>query len=230
MVMELDMKTRFLGVAAALAILAAVSPASAAVNLVSNGSFEIGTDPGSFTTLNAVDSATIPGWTVGSGSIDYIGSYWQAGDGVRSLDMSGNDLGSISQSFAVTDGALYTVSFLVAGNPDNGPIIKELGVTTNGSSQSFFFDVTGFDKSNMGWTTETFNFIASGSTETLTFTSLACADVSPPCAFGAALDNVSVSAAVPELSTWGMMLIGFVGVGFVAYRRTKKQAAVIAAA
>ena len=30
-------------------------------------------------------------------------------------------------------------------------------------------------------------------------------------------------AAVPELSTWGMMLLGFAGVGFVAYRRSRKD-------
>jgi hypothetical protein len=30
--------------------------------------------------------------------------------------------------------------------------------------------------------------------------------------------------AVPELSTWGMMLLGFAGVGFVAYRRAKRTA------
>jgi hypothetical protein len=29
-------------------------------------------------------------------------------------------------------------------------------------------------------------------------------------------------SVVPELSTWAMMLIGFAGVGFVAYRRTRK--------
>ena len=30
-------------------------------------------------------------------------------------------------------------------------------------------------------------------------------------------------AAVPELSTWAMMLLGFMGVGFVAYRRKQGQ-------
>jgi hypothetical protein len=35
-----------------------------------------------------------------------------------------------------------------------------------------------------------------------------------------------VSGAVPEPSTWAMMLIGFAGLGFIAYRRTKKSAAV----
>ena len=34
-------------------------------------------------------------------------------------------------------------------------------------------------------------------------------------------DNVSldVEAAVPEPSTWAMLILGFVGVGFMAYRR-----------
>jgi len=31
--------------------------------------------------------------------------------------------------------------------------------------------------------------------------------------------TISEIAAVPEASTWAMMLIGFMGVGFLAYRR-----------
>jgi hypothetical protein len=31
-------------------------------------------------------------------------------------------------------------------------------------------------------------------------------------------------AAVPEPSTWAMMILGFVGVGFMTYRRTSKPA------
>jgi hypothetical protein len=38
------------------------------------------------------------------------------------------------------------------------------------------------------------------------------------------------SSAVPELSTWAMMLIGFASIGFVAYRRTKKGSTAITAA
>jgi hypothetical protein len=33
------------------------------------------------------------------------------------------------------------------------------------------------------------------------------------------LENVSISAAVPEPSTWAMMLLGFLGLGFLAHRR-----------
>jgi hypothetical protein len=31
------------------------------------------------------------------------------------------------------------------------------------------------------------------------------------------------AAAIPELSTWAMMLAGFAGLGFAGYRRAKKE-------
>ena len=43
--------------------------------------------------------------------------------------------------------------------------------------------------------------------------------------FYADIDKVTVSvAAVPEPSTWAMMILGFAGVGFMAYRRKSKPA------
>jgi len=38
---------------------------------------------------------------------------------------------------------------------------------------------------------------------------------------------VVIAAAVPEPSTWAMMILGFFGVGFMAYRR-RNQAALAA--
>jgi PEP-CTERM motif len=35
--------------------------------------------------------------------------------------------------------------------------------------------------------------------------------------------EINISAAVPEPSTWAMMVLGFAGVGFMAYRRTRKN-------
>ena len=40
---------------------------------------------------------------------------------------------------------------------------------------------------------------------------------------GTDLGTFALASAVPEPSTWAMMIIGFCGVGFMAYRR--KQAA-----
>ena len=36
--------------------------------------------------------------------------------------------------------------------------------------------------------------------------------------------TLTISAAVPELSTWAMMLLGFFGLGFMAYRRKNQMA------
>jgi hypothetical protein len=41
--------------------------------------------------------------------------------------------------------------------------------------------------------------------------------------------NAGVSPAIPEPSTWALMLIGFAGVGFVGYRRAKRGRAMLAA-
>lgn len=40
---------------------------------------------------------------------------------------------------------------------------------------------------------------------------------------------LSISAAVPEPSTWAMMILGFCGLGFMAYRRRDQLAALTAA-
>jgi hypothetical protein len=41
---------------------------------------------------------------------------------------------------------------------------------------------------------------------------------------GTVLNGNAVTSAVPEPSTWAMMLLGFAGVGFMAYRRKSKPA------
>lgn len=59
----------------------------AEANLLTNGSFETGPNPGSFTNF-AAGSTAITGWTVSTpGNIDYIGSLWVAANGSRSLDL-----------------------------------------------------------------------------------------------------------------------------------------------
>jgi hypothetical protein len=36
-------------------------------------------------------------------------------------------------------------------------------------------------------------------------------------------DNVQLTSSVPEASTWVMMLIGFAGIGWLAYRRSRPR-------
>ncbi|MCK4605518.1 MAG: choice-of-anchor C family protein [Deltaproteobacteria bacterium] len=152
-----------------------------------NGSFEDGPDDiGAFITLPA-GSADITGWTVVSGSIDLIGSYWDAFDGDRSIDLNGNEPGAISQVFDTEPGALYQVFFDVAGNPDD-PGLKVLVASANSMATEYEFDSTGKTRTEMGWTEMSFIFQASSDSTTLEF-----ASISPPdSAFGPALDNVRV--------------------------------------
>jgi choice-of-anchor C domain-containing protein len=188
-----------------------------------NGSFELGANPGSFIALNG-GSTSIDGWTVGGGanSVDYIGSYWSASDGTRSIDLNGLVPGSISQTFDVVSGQAYRVSFDLAGNPAGGPQFKTLDSTADLTLFSPApFDVSNTNLTNMGWINYSFLFTATSNSETLTFTSTTfgySGNSTYPTAFGPALDNVTI-AAVPEPSTWAMMLLGFLGLGFVTYRR-----------
>jgi choice-of-anchor C domain-containing protein len=225
------MKTKLLGFVASLALFATISPAHAALNLILNPSFELGVGGSdSFNTLSNGDTS-INNWTVG-GSIDYILSYWQAEDGRRSLDLNGfQSLGSVKQDFTAVIGQKYLVSFWLAGNPDGDPVIKSVGVDVNSDPlHSFTFDSTGATHDAMGWKQYSFTFTAGQTTETLKFVSTDCGSGGlPTCSYGPALDNVSVSA-VPELSTWVMMLLGFAGIGLVAYRRSRQNAVNIAAA
>jgi len=206
--------------ATAATALTLATPASAAT--IINGSFEQGVaiPAGGFVTLGA-GSTAITGWTVGNtpGGIDYKGTYWQAADGSRSIDLAGNGRGSIYQDVTTEIGQRYAVGFYLAGNPDGGSNVK-VAVTSivGGDAQVDQFTVlSGINtRQNMGWTYHQYNFTAMSTTSRLTFAS-ANAENSP---YGPALDNVSI-AAVPEPATWGLMILGFGLVGSAARSRRR---------
>jgi choice-of-anchor C domain-containing protein len=155
---------------------------------VINGSFEAGIDPGVSTTLEAPDGTTITGWTLQSGSIDYIGTRWMAGEGSRSLDMTGVSAGTILQSVSgFTPGQTYRLSFLMAANTEGGDIVKSLKARIGPVAQTFSFDGTGLSGGNMGWSQRTMDFTATNSTMELSFESLHDG------LYGPALDNVAIT-------------------------------------
>jgi choice-of-anchor C domain-containing protein len=181
----------FGAVASASMLGASIAPAFAA-NLVTNGSFETGTAPGVFLTL-AAGAPDITDWTIASGTVDYIGSYWVASDGDRSIDMTGYSAGTMSQTFPTTVGAKYIASFDMSGNPAGPPAEKSLNVDTGGAPTLFTYDVLGFGTTlaDMKWETKMLPFTATAATTTLTFASLNSGY------FGPAIDTVSVEQYLP---------------------------------
>lgn len=205
------LKRTFVGLIAALAL---HSGPAAAQNLVFNGSFEQGVVPGSFTTINALDTTSITGWTVGSGSVDYIGSYWAAQDGNRSVDLAGNSLGTISQSISTTALQSYTVNFWASRNPDGGAALRTGTISFGGTTLPFQYSSAN-SLGAMNWQLYSYNFVANGASTLLSF----AADASAGCCYGPALDNVSMIAAIPEPEVWAMLLFGFGAIGLQMRRR-----------
>jgi choice-of-anchor C domain-containing protein len=189
---------RRIGIGVALGFLASIAlagPTSAAFTGLVNGSFETGpyADNGSgFQQLDAPNTS-IDGWSVGAGSVDWIGTYWPAPDGAMSIDMSGADAGTLSQTFETTIGNTYTVSFLLSGNPAGLPSLKTLEVNATGGTVGLYtHDTTGTDLTTMVWAPQTYTFLATSATTTLSFVSTTAG------AFGPAIDGVDVSEDVAE--------------------------------
>jgi choice-of-anchor C domain-containing protein len=157
-------------------------------NLLINGSFEEGPEPGMFKPLD-VGSTAIKGWTVTRGQIDYIGAFWQAADGKRSIDLHGSPgYGGIAQTFATDKGQKYRVTFALSCTPGTGE--KKIAVRAAGKKSEFRCDGSKTTKQDMRWVTHSWEFTAVSDRTTLEIHTLETTDPEQ----GPALDNVSVVA------------------------------------
>ena len=180
------MKTFFIFAAITLfSIGASVRPAA---SQIANGSFENGhQDPGMFWIILNSGSTVMDDWLVSFGSVDYIGGWWQASDGVRSVDMNGPNTGEISQTVPTVPGLTYAVGFDMSGNADGAPVVKLMTVTADGTQpQTYSYDtaIAGNTRTDMRWETKRYSFTATNTTTVLRFRS----DV--PGLFGPTLDNI----------------------------------------
>jgi hypothetical protein len=164
-----------------------------AANLITNGDFETF----DFTGWTVTPAATGSFITVAPNPLgpDFtLGAFFGAG---------GTDLDAISQTFATTPGAFYDLTFFYQVlNPAGVPPDNEFNVLWNGVS----VDASLFPQSDVNSGFGTFDFMlqATGTMTTLEFEGRNA----PQFDF---LDNVSVTTAVPEPSSYIGALFGLVG-------------------
>lgn len=200
-------------------------------NLIANGDFEnpalnsnpVFVLPPLIQTGNYVyPNQTVASWTYvgGSGLIDtsqgnnaWYGNTSPSGfSGQQYAFVQGS--GSFSQSFNSALAGLTTVSWLEGSRPDLGCCngLQSYEVLLNGNV--IYTNATPNGQNFLA--TSAFGSLTAG-INTLEFLGLSRNDST------VFLDDVSV-AAVPEASTWAMMILGFFGVGLAAYRRKSKLA------
>ncbi|MCK1638168.1 PEP-CTERM sorting domain-containing protein [Bradyrhizobium sp. 157] len=154
---------------------------------------------------------------------------------------------STHPAYAANDGNSRWISNSSTGSPGNGIVdftlsfdLTGLNAATAQISGSWGADNLGtilLNGVNTGITNGGFSFLSpftinSGFANGINTLTFQIQDFGPPLAFR--VDNISgtadvLTAAVPEPSTWAMMILGFAGVGFVACRRRKGAPAALAA-
>lgn len=222
-------KTKFIAFAGMALALCAATPASAVtVNLVTNGGFEsptIGTFYQNYGahTNDPYSGLAFPGWSVTTNNVDIVSQLsgpfpGAAYQGTQYLDLVGyGSTGGVSQTFGTVAGRTYNLFFAFSNNPGSLPSASaDFSVFGTQSLLSGSVSHGGATPSALNWATLSRSFIADSTSTTLTFTNTVGGANG-----GVFLDGVSVSSAVPEPSTWAMMLIGFAGLGFIGYRRSR---------
>lgn len=176
----------------------AVNSAGAATNLLTNGGFENRNFTG----------WTLAGDTSSTGVACPVGGSPDVAEGSCSAYLSTFTTGgSLSQSFATTIGGKYTLSF---EGLFNGDIPSSFSVTVNGTTPLSFVNPL-----TTVYQTFVLPFTAVSSSTTLAFSFRD----DPGFEY---LDNVSVTAAVPEPTTDALLFAGLGMIGFMSRRRGAK--------
>lgn len=215
--------------AAACTLVAVLAlPLSVRGELVLNGSFE---QPTATTTFSGgqyadVPPATLPGWTVVSGSVDAVkpgvGSAWAAAyDGLQVLDLNGVGPGTISQTLTLTGAPSYSFSFAYSRHPGISSasatfdILDSTLTSLIGGPQSFT------SSGSLDWTEVSGIFATGDASATIVFTSTQTSGT--PLYAGVALDAVSVQA-IPEASTWAFLSsLGGVAAATCYYKKRRQE-------
>jgi hypothetical protein len=234
-------------------------PAQASVNLVQNGQFLLTTlsSPGGYIcAAGATCTSQVTDWGsscnaggCGNGStvasLLFPGTNGSAFNGGNALwgttnSPDGGNMVAIDGDPTYTAPLFQTISGLTVGHEYElqfwqasaqqfgvgGATTEKWGVTLGGGAEQFSTLINTPSESQTPWTLQTMDFFATGASEVLNFMSIGTPIGGPPVAL---LADVSLSA-IPEPSTWALMVLGFGGLGFAAYRRARKNASALASA
>jgi hypothetical protein len=188
------------------------SATSAQANLIINGSFEADLQAGN--TWSIYNNLT--GWAGGSHGIELRNNVaGTAYDGANFIELDTTANSFATQSITTNLGELYNLSFAYA---------PRVGVTSQSNGVDVYWSgalLGSYTGANQDWSVINLQVTGNGS-DTLEFRASGVSD-----SYGGSLDAITLLAAVPEPSTWAMMILGFAGVGYISYRRRKPGSALV---
>lgn len=158
-------------------------------------------------------------WTTpGPGTVDLIGetttqtayNFYPGNGGYVDLDGSNGISGTLQTGSSFLPGS-YELLFSLGGNARG-----DAATTTIISLGSFSQEITLQSADPLRQYAFAFNTTGGN----LSFSDLPSGSGN----IGNILDNVSLASAVPESSTWAMMILGFAGIGAMTHRRRRRSA------
>ncbi|MDR3538722.1 MAG: PEP-CTERM sorting domain-containing protein [Acetobacteraceae bacterium] len=229
-----DLKRAFaIGLGVVLVSLVAVSTqAVAAVQLVTNGSFQQGNPTASY-----LIAGSLPGWSttssysflvlpgqatvnMGNGTKLYTFPTTSPDGGDFLVQDGGYGIGTLSQTLVgLVVGQAYTVSFFQASGQQSGytGTTTEQWLVSFGNQSQESTLMTTPQAGSEGWMAQTMTFVANATTATLGFLAQGTPTGQPPFV---GLDGVSVVAA-PEPASIALTGVGVLGL--LAVRRTRRK-------
>ncbi len=205
---------------------------TAQANLIHNGSFEDTTvNNASYWVTASGNPNAISDWTVTQGNSMVINDndstwvfhsaeeghqFWLASLIYHDETHTTTEQSTLTQTFATESGKTYDVSFyyafLDATRYGLGAVTALLSYDVGGTPTTLAI------AADTPWTKETFQFTATGPTTTLSFSGGAGLGTTYP---GPNLDNVVVTAHIPEPSTMLLLLSGLAGLLAYAWRKRR---------